>query len=55
MAKAGLEMAIWDLYAKTNSKSLSAVIGGTRGKIASGVVVAAAYLSSCSKPNRKVS
>ena len=46
MAKAGLEMAIWDLYAKTNSKSLSTAIGGTRGKIASGVVVAADSLNS---------
>lgn len=41
MAKAGLEMAIWDLYAKQSTKSLAAIIGGTRGKIASGVVVAA--------------
>jgi o-succinylbenzoate synthase len=40
MAKAGLEMAIWDLYAKRNSQSLSSIIGGTRGKVASGVVVA---------------
>ncbi|WP_420489550.1 o-succinylbenzoate synthase [Neobacillus niacini] len=46
MAKAGLEMAIWDLYAKMNAKSLSTVIGGTRAKIASGVVVAADSLSS---------
>lgn len=47
MAKAGLEMAIWDLYAKLKSKSLSAVIGGTRSKIASGVVVAADSFVSC--------
>ena len=47
MAKAGLEMALWDLYAKKNSKSLSAVIGGTRRKIASGVVVAADSMVSC--------
>jgi o-succinylbenzoate synthase len=40
MAKAGLEMALWDLHAKQNSKSLAAVLGGTREKIASGVVVA---------------
>ncbi|WP_045523825.1 o-succinylbenzoate synthase [Neobacillus niacini] len=46
MAKAGLEMAVWDLYAKRNSKSLSAVLGGTRGEIASGVVVAADSLIS---------
>ncbi len=47
MAKAGIEMAIWDLYAKGKSKSLSAAIGGTREKIASGVVVAANSLDSC--------
>ncbi|MDQ1001124.1 O-succinylbenzoate synthase [Neobacillus niacini] len=47
MAKAGLEMAIWDLYAKQSSKSLAAVIGGTREKIASGVVVASDSLKSC--------
>jgi o-succinylbenzoate synthase len=41
MAKAGLEMALWDLYAKKQSKSLASVIGGTRQKISSGVVVAA--------------
>lgn len=46
MAKAGLEMAIWDLYAKINCKSLSAAIGGTREKIAAGVVVAADSLNS---------
>jgi o-succinylbenzoate synthase len=49
MAKAGLEMAIWDLYAKRNSKSLSATIGGTRGQVASGVVVAVDSLSSALK------
>jgi o-succinylbenzoate synthase len=48
MAKAGLEMAIWDLYAKRNSQSLSSIIGGTRGKVASGVVVAA------DSPNRSL-
>ncbi|SDN89737.1 o-succinylbenzoate synthase [Bacillus sp. OK048] len=47
MAKAGLEMALWDLYAKRKSKSLAAVIGGTRGKVASGVVVAADSLITC--------
>nr|WP_263325340.1 o-succinylbenzoate synthase [Neobacillus sp. Marseille-Q6967] len=41
MAKAGLEMALWDLYAKRNLTSLASIIGGTRVKIASGVVVAA--------------
>lgn len=46
MAKAGLEMAIWDLHAKRNSLSLSKVLGGTRSEIASGVVVAADSLKS---------
>lgn len=41
MAKAGLEMAIWDLYARQNNQSLSSILGGTREKIASGVVIAA--------------
>lgn len=46
MAKAGLEMAIWDLYAKASLTSLSKVIGGTRSEIASGVVIAADSLPS---------
>ncbi|MBY0146488.1 o-succinylbenzoate synthase [Neobacillus niacini] len=49
MAKAGLEMAIWDLYAKRNSKSLSKIIGGTREQVASGVVVAVDSLSNALK------
>jgi o-succinylbenzoate synthase len=40
MAKAALETALWDLYAKTHSQSLSKILGGTRSLIASGVVVA---------------
>jgi o-succinylbenzoate synthase len=40
MAKAGLEMALWDLYSKKQAKSLASVIGGVRGEIPSGVVVA---------------
>jgi o-succinylbenzoate synthase len=40
MAKAGLETAIWDLYAKKNQTSLSNLLGGVRTKIPSGVVVA---------------
>ncbi|MCH1625434.1 o-succinylbenzoate synthase [Fredinandcohnia quinoae] len=39
MAKAGLEIAIWDLYAKVQGISLSNAIGGTKDKIESGVVV----------------
>ncbi|MGJ7912927.1 o-succinylbenzoate synthase [Neobacillus sp. LXY-1] len=40
MAKAGVEMALWDLFAKQQQMSLSKLLGGTREKIASGVVVA---------------
>jgi o-succinylbenzoate synthase len=39
MAKAGVEMAIWDLYAKSIGRPLSAVLGGTRTRIASGVSI----------------
>jgi O-succinylbenzoate synthase len=40
MAKAAIETALWDLYAKSQSEPLSKSLGGTRAKIASGVVVA---------------
>lgn len=36
-AKAGLEMACWDLLAQRENKSLAALLGGTRGEILSGV------------------
>ncbi|MGE6628757.1 o-succinylbenzoate synthase [Bacillus sp. NPDC077027] len=39
MAKAGIEAAVWDIYAKRLKKSLSEVLGGTEKKIPSGVVV----------------
>lgn len=39
MAKAGLEGAVWDLYAKNLNQSLSASIGGSRESIEAGVVV----------------
>jgi O-succinylbenzoate synthase len=39
MAKAGVEMAIWDLYAKAQGQPLSKVLGGTRDRIASGVSI----------------
>ncbi len=39
MAKALLEMAAWDLYAKIEGKPLSSVLGGTRTHIASGVSI----------------
>jgi O-succinylbenzoate synthase len=39
MAKALLEMASWDLHAKIQGKPLSAVLGGTRDRIASGVSI----------------
>jgi len=39
MAKAGVEMAIWDLYAKSIGQPLSKALGGTRDRIASGVSI----------------
>jgi O-succinylbenzoate synthase len=36
-AKAGLEMACWDLLAKVEGKPLHSMLGGTRGEIVSGV------------------
>lgn len=40
MAKAALETAVWDLFAKKEDVSLAKMIGGTMEKIPSGVVVA---------------
>jgi o-succinylbenzoate synthase len=39
MAKAGVEMAAWDLYARMRGVPLSSVLGGTRQRIASGVSI----------------
>ena len=39
MAKATLEMAIWDLFAKRDGRSLSKVLGGTRERILCGVAI----------------
>ena len=39
MAKAAVEMAAWDLYARLVAKPLGAVLGGTRRRIASGVSI----------------
>lgn len=39
MAKAIVEMAAWDLYARSERRSLSQVLGGTRDRIASGVSI----------------
>ena len=39
MAKAGVEMAIWDLYARATHQPLSKALGGTRERIASGVSI----------------
>lgn len=39
MAKAAVEMAAWDLYARIEGQSLSRVLGGTRPRIASGVSI----------------
>ena len=39
MAKAGVEMAMWDLHARATGQPLSKVLGGTRDRIASGVSI----------------
>ena len=39
MAKAGVEMAAWDLYARTQGQPLARLLGGTRDHIASGVSI----------------
>ena len=39
MAKAGVEMAAWDLYARQSGQPLAKVLGGTRDRIASGVSI----------------
>ncbi len=39
MAKALLEMTAWDLFAKIKGQPLSAVLGGTRARISSGVSI----------------
>jgi len=41
MAKAGLDMALWDLHAKQKGVPLSVLLGGTQKQVAAGVVVAA--------------
>jgi O-succinylbenzoate synthase len=39
MAKAAVEMAIWDLHARAAGRPLSRLLGGTRARIASGVSI----------------
>ncbi|MGH9390442.1 MAG: o-succinylbenzoate synthase, partial [Vicinamibacteria bacterium] len=39
MAKAALEMAAWDLFARQQGQPLARVLGGTRDRIASGVSI----------------
>jgi O-succinylbenzoate synthase len=39
MAKAAVEMAAWDLFARQQNEPLSRVLGGTRERIASGVSI----------------
>lgn len=39
MAKAGLEGAVWDIYAKMNNQSLAKALGGERVTVPAGVVV----------------
>jgi o-succinylbenzoate synthase len=46
MAKASIETALWDLYAKQQGKSLAVLLGGTRRQIPAGAVVATSSISS---------
>ncbi|WP_080845912.1 o-succinylbenzoate synthase [Cytobacillus gottheilii] len=39
MAKAAIEGAVWDLYAKRKNLSLAAALGGTKKKIAAGISI----------------
>jgi O-succinylbenzoate synthase len=39
MAKAGVEMAAWDLFARAAGQPLSTLLGGTRDRISSGVSI----------------
>lgn len=39
MAKAGLEFATWDLFGRRDGRSLAAMLGGTRDRVAVGVSV----------------
>jgi O-succinylbenzoate synthase len=39
MAKAALEMAVWELWARREGRPLSAVLGGTKAEITSGVSI----------------
>lgn len=39
MAKAGLEAAYWDLYARQIGKPLASIVGGTRKRVAAGVAI----------------
>lgn len=39
MAKAGLEAALWDLFAKSENRSMSDYLGGTREKVPVGVSI----------------
>jgi o-succinylbenzoate synthase len=49
MAKAALETALWDLFAKKQAQPLSRILGGTRQAVASGVVVATDSISKALK------
>ncbi len=39
MAKAGIEFALWDLYAKENNMPLYKIIGGVRNRVESGISI----------------
>ncbi|MGD6817026.1 o-succinylbenzoate synthase [Metabacillus sp. 84] len=44
MAKASIEMAMWDLYGKQQGRSLSSLLGGVRKSVDAGIVVGLAPL-----------
>ncbi len=52
MAKASLEMAVWDLYARQQDKPLWDVLGGTREKVLAGAVVGAGATDGMIKQTR---
>ncbi|WP_163101135.1 o-succinylbenzoate synthase [Peribacillus alkalitolerans] len=54
MAKAGLECAIWDLYAKMNNQPLYRLIGGTKQEVEAGVVIASTSLQDALSSIEKV-
>jgi o-succinylbenzoate synthase len=54
MAKASLEMAIWDLFAKQQNKPLWQIIGGSRQEVLSGAVVSASSMEMMSRQTEEL-